>query len=90
VTHVAHIPLADPLPTAHYSLFTIHSNDSNAVPLRSNSHKRKIYTSKRSNCGTCPRSVVSNQMSGPKAPNQLFADRSSLIARVCARKAPRV
>ena len=39
---------------------------------------------------TSPLATVSKHQSGPKAPNQLFADRELLIAPVWARKAPRV
>ena len=59
-------------------------------PLHSSHLGCKIPSGPSKAWETSPLVVVSNQMSGPKAANQLVADRSSLIARVWARKAPRV
>ena len=72
------------LPTALWPAFT---DSQGAVPLRSSSHRSKIYTGKRSNLGTCPRSVVSKSTSGPRARIHWV---DGLTFSVWARKAPRV
>jgi hypothetical protein len=80
--------IPSPAPT-HYSPLTIHPPHppSHCVPTHTGA---RFIPASVQTTETCPPSVVSKQMSGPKAPNQLVADRYSLIARVWARKAPRV